>query len=179
MNRIKKLSFTAKVALAVILTLGAASSAFSSYFYFGPIYLTTVKPVQPIAFSHKLHAGTNKIPCMYCHTFARRSEMSGIPSAEKCMNCHEYVKVDSPKIKQIASHVEKNTPIEWFKVFALHDHVWFNHKRHIKRGLACQKCHGPIETMDVVYRTNDFKMGFCLGCHQKNGAPTDCWTCHT
>lgn len=95
------------------------------------------------------------------------------------MNCHGYVKAESPLIVEIAKKFENKEPIVWQKVFDLPDHVWFNHKRHIKKGFKCQRCHGPIEKVDVVGRSNDFKMGFCIGCHRDNEAPTDCWTCHT
>ena len=43
---------------------------------------------QPIAYSHKLHAGELKIECQYCHTYAKRSIHAGIPSTQICMNCH-------------------------------------------------------------------------------------------
>lgn len=158
---------------------GAGFLVFFYIFYFGPITLTAHQPVQPIAFSHKLHAGDNKIECQYCHSNARRSESAGIPSVRKCMNCHEFVAVDSPKIEKVAQYYDRNEPIEWNRVYDLPDHVWFNHKRHIKKDIRCQTCHGPVETMEVLGRTVDHKMGFCLGCHQKKGAPTDCWTCHT
>jgi len=165
------------LAFLTIAALGALSGFGVNYF--GPIYLTTHKPVQPIAYSHKLHAGDNKIPCQYCHTFARRSEMAGVPSVEKCMNCHEFLGANKPEAQKLNDYYDNDKPIEWKRVFDLPDHVWFNHKRHIRKGVKCQKCHGPIETMEVVYKSNDFKMNFCLSCHQENGAPTDCWTCHT
>jgi len=149
------------------------------YFYVSPISLTMYSPKQPIPFSHKLHAGENKIPCQYCHSDARRSESAGVPGAQKCMNCHNTIKSESPEILKVAAAIEKGKPIEWIKVFVTPDHVWFSHKRHIKKDVACQTCHGKVETMEVVGRAVDHKMGFCLDCHREKGAPTDCWTCHT
>lgn len=172
-------SQTAKGVAAFLATTAVGVAIGYYIFYFGPIHLTTHRPVQPIAFSHKLHAGDNKIPCQYCHTFARRTEMAGVPSGRKCMNCHDFVKPEAPEIMKITDHVDNEKPIEWVKVFDLPDHVWFSHKRHIKKDIACQECHGPVETMEVVAKTNNFPMGFCLSCHQDKGAPTDCWTCHT
>ena len=52
---------------------------------------TKYQPEQPIAFSHKVHAGENGVDCNYCHTSARKSKHSGIPSANVCMNCHTYI----------------------------------------------------------------------------------------
>jgi len=179
MNTRGGLSQTAKLILSVLGVVALSALGGFYIFYFGPIFLTTLKPVQPIAFSHKIHAADFKIPCQYCHTFARRSEMAGAPSAHRCMNCHEFAGTDKPEVMKITDYVENGKPIMWERVFDLPDHVWFSHKRHIKKGFKCQECHGPIETMDVVERANEFKMGFCLGCHQKNEAPTDCWTCHT
>ena len=174
-----KLSTTAKLVLAFILAAGSGGAVMAGVMYFGPIWVTTHKPIQPINFSHVIHAGMNKIPCQYCHTYARRSEIASVPSADRCANCHDYVKPDAPEVVKAMDHYNEDKPIQWEKVFDLPDHVWFNHKRHIAKDVPCQKCHGPVETMDVVYRTNEFPMGFCLGCHQENSAPTDCWTCHT
>ncbi|MDH5677615.1 MAG: cytochrome c family protein [Nitrospinota bacterium] len=174
-----KFSPIAKMVIAFITTAGMGGGVFAAIVYFGPIWLTTWAPAQPIKFSHKLHAGTNKISCEYCHSYARRSEMASIPSADRCVYCHDYIKADAPEIVKVMDHYNGDKPIEWVKVFDLPDHVWFNHKRHIAKDVPCQKCHGPVETMDVVSRTNEFSMGFCLACHQENEAPTDCWTCHT
>ncbi|RNC91877.1 MAG: cytochrome C [Allomuricauda sp.] len=48
-------------------------------------------PVQPIHYSHKIHAGDNKIECKYCHSSARVSKHSGIPALNVCMNCHKSI----------------------------------------------------------------------------------------
>ncbi len=52
-------------------------------------------PDQPIKFSHKTHAGIQKIDCQYCHDGARRSKQSVIPATNTCMNCHKAIKVGS------------------------------------------------------------------------------------
>lgn len=175
----KNLSPIAKGFAALIFLAFIGGNAVAGAYFFAPFYFYEHKPVQPVNFSHKLHAGDNKIPCQYCHTLARRSETAGVPSTQRCMNCHEYVKPEAPEIVKVLAHHDEGKPIEWNRVFDLPDHVWFNHKRHIKKGFKCQECHGAIETLDVLSRTNEFQMGFCLGCHQKNEAPTDCWVCHT
>lgn len=155
-------------------------AAFVALFYFGPVYsLTAYAPDQPIPYSHKLHAGELAIPCQYCHAYARRSEMAGVPSVAKCMNCHENITSGTEPIAKLKDHFERRTPIAWARVYDLPDHVWFSHKRHVAKNIECRRCHGAVETLEVNARVNDFKMGFCLDCHQAEGAPTDCWTCHT
>lgn len=161
------------VALMIGLTL------FVIFFYVAPVYSFGVwQPEQPLAYSHKLHAGELEINCQFCHTYARRSEMAGIPSMKKCMGCHENLEVESAQITLLKDHYENNKPIEWIKVYDLPDHVWFSHKRHIAKDIACKRCHGPTETLEVNARLVTHNMGFCLDCHQANNAPTDCWTCH-
>ena len=179
MDMFKSLSTTAKAVLGVLFLGFVGANMVAFIFYNGPIQLTTIQPEQPIPFSHKLHAGDNQIPCQYCHSDARRSEAAGVPPTRKCMNCHVVVKTESPEIAKVTEYDDNNKPIEWVRVFDLPDHVWFNHKRHIKKDIACQKCHGKVEEMEVLAKTVEHKMGFCLNCHQENGAPTDCWTCHT
>ena len=197
------------------------------------------QPDQPVAFSHKLHAGTNKIDCQYCHDGARRSKQSVIPATNTCMNCHSAVKKGSKsgtseitKIfasigfdpiqnkyipdydgwseKQIEDLYKKwigqeymsansltamndagrstvenewegvvkalkndsngkiQGPIEWVRLHNLPDHAYFNHAQHVAIGqVACQKCHGPVEQMDVVYQYSTLGMGWCINCHRE------------
>ena len=137
-------------------------------------------PVQPIEFSHKIHAGDFEIPCMYCHTQARRSISAGVPSVNKCMGCHAFVAADRPLIVEVARYFENQEPIPWIKVHDLPDFVYFPHKRHVVAGVACQTCHGPVETMVRVARMAPTKMGECLDCHKAHNVEhgLDCWTCH-
>lgn len=137
-------------------------------------------PTQPIEFSHRIHAGDNEIPCMYCHIQARRSISAGVPSVSKCASCHSYVATDRPKIRQVMNYWENREPIPWIKVHDLPDFVYFPHKRHVQADVECQTCHGPVETMDVVARMAPVKMGECLDCHKRNDVEhgLDCWTCH-
>lgn len=124
-------------------------------------------PVQPIAFSHKLHAGTNKIQCQTCHTGVERSKSANIPSTNICMNCHSYVKKESPEIQKLYKAMETGTPVEWIRIHNLPDFVYFNHQQHVKvGGVECQECHGPIEEMDVVYQHSTLTMGWCIDCHR-------------
>jgi hypothetical protein len=123
-------------------------------------------PEQPIPFSHKLHAGTNKIACMYCHSGAEKSRHATIPSLNVCMNCHKVVKTDSPWIQKITQAYKDNKPIEWVRVHELPDYVYFPHKRHIAVGLQCETCHGDIKTMERVQQKSALTMGWCMECHR-------------
>ncbi|MFC6997893.1 c-type cytochrome [Rufibacter roseus] len=124
-------------------------------------------PRQPIAFSHKLHAGDHQINCNYCHTSVYKSEKANIPSANICMNCHSQIQKESPEIKKIYRAIEKNQPIEWVRVHNLPELAYFNHSQHTKvGGVECQTCHGPIETMEVVAQYSPLTMGWCIDCHR-------------
>lgn len=137
-------------------------------------------PAQPIPYSHKLHAGELGIDCNYCHTGVRKSKHANIPSPNICMNCHAYVKTESPYIKRIHAAIDydaesqtygktgKTHPIEWVRIHNLPDLVYFNHSQHVKvGGIECQTCHGPIEEMEVVYQYSPLTMGWCIDCHKK------------
>ena len=131
------------------------------------------QPVQPIPYSHRLHAGQYKIPCAYCHSTVEKSSHAAIPSLNVCMNCHSVVKTGSPWIQQIQKHYKEGTPIEWVRIHELPDHAHFNHKRHVAKGVACQTCHGEIQTMDVVYQAKPLTMGWCIQCHRGETTPKE------
>lgn len=135
-------------------------------------------PKQPIAFSHKLHAGDYEIDCKYCHTGALKGKNATIPSVNICMNCHRGVKTESPQIQKIWAAADWNAetltfgpnqkPIEWIRIHNLPDLAYFNHSQHVNvGGIECQTCHGPIETMDVVKQYSLLTMGWCIDCHRK------------
>jgi hypothetical protein len=138
------------------------------------------EPTQPIAFSHKLHAGTNQIDCRYCHTGTEVSRHASVPSLNVCMNCHIQVKTDSPEIQKLAEAYKTGKSVAWQKVNLLPDHVKFNHAMHIKAGKACTTCHGNVAEMEKVTQVESLSMGWCVNCHrqQENNAPTNCSTCH-
>lgn len=153
------------------------------------------QPVQPIYYSHRVHAGVNQISCLYCHGNSQEGKHANIPSLNQCMNCHiainEYTgsagKIYSEdgnevngtaEIKKIYDYIgwdeklKKYTkpakPIEWVKIHALPDHVYFNHSQHVTAGkVQCQTCHGPITEMDEVYQFSELSMGWCINCHRE------------
>ncbi len=118
------------------------------------------EPIQPINFSHKIHAGDNKINCTFCHSSADKSAVAGVPTATSCMNCHTQVLKDSPEVLKIKAALDNNQPIEWLKVNDVPDHVVFNHSRHVTAGVNCNTCHGPVETMEQDFAIQHFLDGF-------------------
>jgi mono/diheme cytochrome c family protein len=141
------------------------------------------QPKQPIAFSHKLHAGAYEINCKYCHTGVMKGKQANIPSPNICMNCHTQIKQDSPEIQKIyaaigydvktASYTGKQKPIEWVRIHNLPDLAYFNHAQHVNVGqVECQTCHGPIQEMEVVKQYSLLTMGWCVDCHRKTDVNT-------
>lgn len=140
-------------------------------------------PKQPIAFSHKLHAGAYEIDCKYCHTGVMKGKSATIPSVNICMNCHRAVKTESPQIQKIWAAADWNAetltfgpnqkPIEWVRIHNLPDLAYFNHSQHVNvAGVECQTCHGPIQEMDVVKQYSLLTMGWCIDCHRKTDVNT-------
>ena len=126
------------------------------------------QPTQPIAFSHKIHAGENQINCAYCHTSVYKGKSANIPSANICMNCHSQIKTESPEIKKIYRAIERKQPIQWVRIHNLPDLAYFNHSQHTQvGGIQCQTCHGPIQNMEVVYQYSALTMGWCINCHRE------------
>jgi mono/diheme cytochrome c family protein len=135
-------------------------------------------PVQPINFSHEIHAGINQINCVYCHSGAEKGRHATLPPAKLCMNCHNYVKPESPEIQKIYAALDYSPetleygdnpkPIEWIRVHNLPDFAYFNHSQHVMIGkVECQKCHGPVEEMAVLAQHSNLTMGWCINCHRE------------
>lgn len=148
-------------------------------------------PVQPIKFSHQIHAGVNQIDCQYCHGGAFKSKNASIPSANVCMNCHNTITASdhydgdiSPELLKLYRAVDWNPdtrtygtnqrPIEWIRIHNLPDFAYFNHSQHVTvAGLECQTCHGPVETMEEVYQYSPLTMKWCVDCHKTTEVNTD------
>lgn len=178
-------------------------------------------PEQPIAYSHRLHAGELGIDCQFCHTAAEHGRHAGIPSADVCMKCHKFVTSSFDVLQQEITRADKEqrkpetiisddlrplyeslglddpqqpvseataASIPWVRVHNLPDYVAFDHRSHIAAGVTCQKCHGPVESMERVRQFESLSMGWCVNCHREstaagvNGraveASTNCTTCH-
>lgn len=194
----KKFERRVYIAVGVFVFSGALGVSFGAYILWPERRETGYQPAQPIAFSHKLHAGTLEIDCLYCHTGADSGAHALVPPVPTCMNCHTEVQPKGkdgqvkPEIAKLLQHVERSEPIRWNKVHDLADFAYFDHSRHIAADIACQKCHGPVETMEHVRREHGMKMSWCLDCHKQTPqtdrliadperstrAPINCTTCH-
>jgi mono/diheme cytochrome c family protein len=172
----------------------------SAYVGFGTLFSIGVdqgyQPVQPIAFSHKIHAGENKVDCQYCHSSAKHSKHSGIPSVNVCMNCHKNIAevAEGTEVEYNGVILRKNEldkeiqkiydaagwdvenleytgetkPIKWIRIHNLPDHVNFVHAQHVTvAGVDCKQCHGPAEEMDEMYQYSPLTMGWCIDCHRE------------
>jgi mono/diheme cytochrome c family protein len=170
------------------------------YLLFGTLFSVGIdqgyQPIQPIAFSHKIHSGENKIDCQYCHSSAKHSKHSGIPSVNVCMNCHmaiaevaegteiewngqvygkERLDGEIAKVYDAAGwdpeameYSGKEKPVKWIRIHNLPDFVYYNHAQHVKvAGLKCQQCHGPVQEMDEMYQYSPLTMGWCINCHRE------------
>jgi hypothetical protein len=149
-----------------------------AFLYILPLDLWDRSPVQPIAFSHKIHAGDNSISCLFCHRSAPKSRIAGIPAVADCRACHLFIARDSPEIKKLMEYWNNKEPIPWVRVYHVPDHVYFPHKMHIRAGLVCATCHGEVASMTRIKRSVKIEMGWCLGCHKQHKASIDCWACH-
>ena len=176
------------------------SSAYFTYGYLMQIGIDQgYAPIQPIHYSHKIHAGANQIECKYCHSSARVSKHSGIPSLNVCMNCHEYIgeyngeedlengytkDFYTNEIKKLYNAVgwdEENQvytgntqPVKWIRIHNLPDFVYFNHAQHAQVAqIECQTCHGPVEEMEILYQYSPLTMGWCIDCHRESNVDKD------
>jgi hypothetical protein len=133
---------------------------------------------QPVAFSHRVHAGKIGLPCNFCHTGVARGDDATIPSADFCLTCHRTIKTDSPEVAKLRIAAEKGKAIAWVPVYRVPDFVFFGHAPHIKAGLHCAECHGPVETRDLLQQEISTSMNFCRDCHRRRGASMECVACH-
>ena len=175
----------------------------SAYFAYGYLMQVGVDqgymPVQPIHYSHKIHAGANQIECKYCHSSARVSKHSGIPSLNVCMNCHKNIaeyngeedlengytkEFYTKEIKKLYAAVGwdeenqqytgKTEPVKWVRIHNLPDFVYFNHAQHVQVGqIECQTCHGPVEEMEIMYQYSPLTMGWCINCHRETNVKVE------
>lgn len=172
-----------------------------AYFVFGYLMQVGVdqgyQPIQPIHFSHKIHAGDNEIDCKFCHSSARVSKTSGIPSLNVCMNCHksigevaddtgnedyskEFYDKEIQKLyaavgwdEATQSYTGETEPVKWVRIHNLPDFAYFNHSQHVEvGGISCQTCHGPVEEMEIMYQNAPLTMGWCVNCHRETNVKT-------
>jgi hypothetical protein len=162
--------------LALLLLTGGLTAALSQH-----PWSPRRDVVQPIPFSHRVHAGENQIPCQYCHEYARRSQTAGVPPVQRCVGCHAQAGWNGTLEAVTQPWSDTRQPpfeIVWNRVYTLPDFVRFTHRPHVLAGVSCQTCHGPVETMDRVVPVKNINMGFCISCHAQRRVETDCSLCH-
>ncbi len=186
------------VLVSVIFLLLA--SAYFVYGYFMQVGIDQgYEPVQPIHYSHRIHAGSNGIDCKYCHSSARVSKHSGIPSLNVCMNCHKAIAEVAPETQaegdeygvdyngeiqklyeavgwdQAEQKYTGNTqPVKWIRIHNLPDFAYFNHSQHVVvGGIECQECHGPVQEMEIMYQYSPLTMGWCINCHRETNVKVE------
>jgi Cytochrome c7 and related cytochrome c len=121
---------------------------------------------QPIQFSHAHHVGGIGLDCRYCHTSVEKAAFAGIPPTKTCMNCHSQIWANAPMLEPVRASYRNNTPLTWSRVNDLPDFVYFNHQIHVKQGVGCATCHGPVDKMPLVYQATSMQMEWCLDCHR-------------
>lgn len=121
---------------------------------------------QPIQFSHAHHVGGIGLDCRYCHTTVEKAAFAGIPPTKTCMNCHSQVWSTAPILEPVRASFRNDTPLTWIRVNDLPDFVYFNHQIHVKQGVGCATCHGPVDKMALTYQATSLQMEWCLACHR-------------
>jgi hypothetical protein len=148
----------------IILVLGVIGF----FWYYGSPKYTDVgyRPKQPVAYSHKLHAGDLGMDCRYCHSNVERSPVANIPPTQTCMNCHKLILPQSEKLLLVRESWATGRPIPWVRVHELPDYVYFNHAAHLHAGVGCASCHGNVRQEDEVTQLQPLSMSWCLDCHR-------------
>ncbi|HXB69117.1 MAG TPA: cytochrome c3 family protein [Candidatus Acidoferrales bacterium] len=142
-----------------------------------PVAAQTPRP-QPVAFSHKVHAGTLKLKCKTCHANPDPGETMGVAAASMCMQCHSAIKTDSPDIQKLAAAAKDNKELPWLRVYWIPSYVNFSHRTHLETGNQCEDCHGKVAERDKLAREGNISMGGCMACHQTKKVSIDCGYCH-
>lgn len=151
----------------VAIQLVGLSVIVGTYYYAMPSYTRVgYAPTQPVAFSHKIHAGQLGMSCLYCHSHVDESPHSNVPTSQVCQSCHTQIKADSPLLTQVRQSWQTGEPVEWERIHKAPEYVYFNHAVHIKRGVSCVSCHGKVNEMTVVKHDQPLSMGWCLECHR-------------
>jgi len=153
-----------------VLLVGSAVTA-GVWYYCTPKYARVgYQPIQPVSFSHAIHAGQLGIDCRYCHSAEEKSWYSNVPASATCMNCHNQVLKDDPRLALVRESAASGKAIPWVQIHRVPDYVYFNHSVHIDRGFSCVECHGQINEMEEVYQSKSLTMTFCLDCHRDPAA---------
>jgi Cytochrome c7 and related cytochrome c len=159
-NTIARVSIYGAVILIAI--LGYVANVVNQTSYVTDTY---VEQPQPVPFSHKHHVGELGIDCRYCHSAVEVSSSAGMPPTQTCMACHSQIWTNAAILEPIRVSYRDSKPVEWTRVNAVPDFVYFNHSIHIAKGVGCTTCHGPIAEMNITWRAQSLYMRWCLECH--------------
>ncbi|MBK8048253.1 MAG: cytochrome c3 family protein [Anaerolineales bacterium] len=163
----RRANTVARISLFVVISLLVGLAAIAYLLINSPVVTgVRIARTQPVAYSHALHVGELGLDCRYCHTPVEVSNTAGIPPTETCMGCHAEIAPDSLALAPVRNSYAQNKPIEWVRVHNLPDYVYFNHAIHVKQGVGCETCHGRIDQMPVVAKTESMQMSWCLDCHR-------------
>jgi hypothetical protein len=154
--------------IIVLVVLLICFAGWTTYAVFWSPYTTYVDvPLeQPVPFSHKHHVGDDGIDCRYCHTSVEKSSFADIPSTQICMTCHSQLWTEAPVLAPLRRSLTAREPIAWNRVNDLPDFVYFDHSIHIAKGVGCSTCHGAVDQMPLIWRTQTLYMKWCLDCHR-------------
>jgi len=152
---------------ALLVFLGAGAWAWTAFTRSD--YLTRVNhaPAQPVPFSHQHHVGRIGIDCRYCHASVADSAFAGLPPTHTCMSCHSQLWRDAPMLDPVRRSLAAGVPLRWIRVYDLPDFVYFDHSVHVRQGIGCTTCHGPVGEMPLTRKVADLSMRWCLNCHAK------------
>ena len=158
-------------AMAILFVLLFGGGAVTGiWYYFTPKYTRVgYQPIQPVPFPHSVHVDQMGMDCRYCHSQVEKSWYSNIPSSSTCLNCHNQILKEDPRLEIVRDSAQSGTPIPWVQIHKVPDYVYFNHSVHVNRGVSCLHCHGEINKMDEVYHAKPLSMTFCLECHRNPG----------
>jgi len=161
-NLIARVSIIAVVVLIGVLTYALYQIEESAWY----TNIGEARP-QPVPFSHRHHVGELGIDCRYCHTSVEKSAFAGLPPTETCMSCHSQIWTNAAMLEPVRASYRDNVSISWVRVNALPQFVYFDHSIHVRMGVGCTTCHGPIASMPLTYRYGTLYMSWCLNCHRQ------------
>ena len=166
-----RMNLIVRATLVLLLLLVFGLGVLVYYFAQSPFVTEVgVAKAQAVPYSHAQHVGGLGLDCRYCHTTVETSNTANIPPTETCMGCHAQVATDSPSLALVRASLDKGKNLEWVRVHDLADYVYFNHAIHVKQGIGCENCHGRIDQMAVVAKTQTLQMEWCLECHRNPAA---------
>lgn len=122
--------------------------------------------MQPVPFSHEHHVRGLGLDCRHCHTGVEESSFAGFPPTKTCMTCHSKIWTNAEMLAPVRESWRTGMPIVWTKVHTLPDYVFFNHSIHVQKGIGCFSCHGQVDQMPLMWKTNSLQMEWCLECHR-------------